>query len=254
MADRLEVCGISKNFGALSVASNVTFGLAAGDRTALIGPNGAGKTTIVNMITGVTAPSAGDIRLDGRSIVRMPQHERVRAGIARTFQINRLFRDLSVEDNIRMAVLQQQRCSWQVWTASGSEAAIVGAVDRVLAMLELQSARNKLVRTLAYGEQRLVEIALALALEPRVLLLDEPAAGVPKSESSIVMDAIAALPPGLAVLLIEHDMDLVFRFARRVIVLASGQLLASGSNREIAADERVKQLYFGRGHNGAPVH
>ena len=253
MTERLEISGLGKKFGALTVASDVSFGLSAGDRTALIGPNGAGKTTIVNMIAGVFAPTSGDIRLDGRSIVGLPQHARVRAGIARTFQINKLFRDLTVADNVRMAVQQHRRKSWEVLPRRATADEMEAAVARVLDMLSLNTVRDRLVRVLAYGEQRLVEIALALALEPRVLLLDEPAAGVPKSESGIITDTIAALPDDLAVLLIEHDMDLVFRFARRIVVLSNGQVLTIGTAREIAADERVKQLYFGRGHDGAPA-
>jgi branched-chain amino acid transport system ATP-binding protein len=249
MAEVLQLKGLCKNFGGLVVAADVTFGLTPGDRTALIGPNGAGKTTLVNLISGALRPSSGDIILDGRSLVRLSMPARVQAGVVRTFQLNRLFRDQTVGDNVRIAVLQQKRQSLRMWQSRTDQIAVEIAVDRILVALHLGARESRLVRTLAYGEQRLLEIALALALEPRVLLLDEPAAGVPRGESGVIMDVIAGLPPDLAVLLIEHDMDLVFRFARRIVVLASGAVLTIGTPEQVAADERVKQLYFGRdGH------
>lgn len=246
MADVLQIKGLCKNFGGLVVASDVTFDLAPGDRTALIGPNGAGKTTLVNLISGALHPSSGDITLNGRSLVWLPMPARVQAGVVRTFQVNRLFRDQTVGDNVRIAVLQQRRQSLRMWQSRGDRIAVEAAVNRILGALHLQARESRLVQTLAYGEQRLLEIALALALEPRVLLLDEPAAGVPRGESGVIMDVIASLPPDLAVLLIEHDMDLVFRFAQRIVVLASGAVLTIGTPEQVAADERVKQLYFGR--------
>jgi branched-chain amino acid transport system ATP-binding protein len=255
MVEVLQLRGLCKNFGGLVVASDVTFGLAPGDRTALIGPNGAGKTTLVNLISGALHPSSGDITLDGRSLVRLPMPARVQAGVVRTFQLNRLFRDQTVGDNVRIAVLQQKRQSLRMWQPRADGIAVETEVERILEALHLEARESRLVRTLAYGEQRLLEIALALALEPRVLLLDEPAAGVPRGESGVIMDVIAGLPPSLAVLLIEHDMDLVFRFARRIVVLASGAVLTIGTPEEVAADERVKQLYFGReGHVGPVSH
>src|SRR5262245_33822248 len=252
MVELLQVKRLCKSFGGLVVASDVTFGLAPGDRTALIGPNGAGKTTIVNLISGALSPTSGDIILEGRSLVRLSMPARVQAGVVRTFQVNRLFRDQTVGDNVRIAVLQQKRQSLRMWQPQADAIAVEAAVDRVLGALHLRARQGRLVQTLAYGEQRLLEIALALALEPRVLLLDEPAAGVPRGESGVIMDVIAGLPAELAVLLIEHDMDLVFRFAKRIVVLASGAVLTIGTPEEVAADERVKQLYFGRdGHVSA---
>src|SRR5215510_4056876 len=249
MVELLQVKRLCKSFGGLVVASDVTFGLAPGDRTALIGPNGAGKTTLVNLISGALRPSSGDIILDGRSLVRLSMPARVQAGIVRTFQVNRLFRDQTVGDNVRIAVLQQRRQSLRMWQPHADGIAVETEASRILAALHLEARADRLVRTLAYGEQRLLEIALALALKPRVLLLDEPAAGVPRGESGVIMDVIAGLPAELAVLLIEHDMDLVFRFAKRIVVLASGAVLTIDTPEEVAADERVKQLYFGRdGH------
>jgi branched-chain amino acid transport system ATP-binding protein len=254
MAEVLKIDGICKSFGGLVVASDVTFGLSQGDRTALIGPNGAGKTTLVNLISGALKPSSGTISLDGRPLTRLSQPARVQAGIARTFQVSRLFRDQTVGDNLRIAILQQKRQSLRVYQPRADAEAVEDAVERILGSLRLQHAAGRLVRQLPYGEQRLLEIALALALEPRVLLLDEPAAGVPRGESGVIMDVVAGLPSDLAVLLIEHDMDLVFRFARRIVVLASGAVLTIGAPDAVAADERVKHLYFGREHDERRVH
>jgi branched-chain amino acid transport system ATP-binding protein len=254
MVERLTLSGVCKSFGGLVVASDVSFTLAEGDRTALIGPNGAGKTTLVNLISGALAPSSGDILLDGRSVSSLSQPSRVQAGIARTFQVNRLFRDQTVGDNLRIALLQQRRQSMRVWQSRADERDLEETVDEILSALQVVDLEGRLVRELAYGQQRLLEIALALALKPRVLLLDEPAAGVPRSESGVIMDVVAGLPADLAVLLIEHDMDLVFRFARRIVVLASGAVLTVGTPDAVAADARVKELYFGREHDEHRVH
>ena len=250
MANRLEVRDVSLSFGGLVVASRINLVLEDGARTALIGPNGAGKTTLVNLISGLLKPSAGAILLDDRAIGDVPQSGRVRAGIARTFQINRLFKDMTVGENLRIALLQQNRSNMRFWSSKALENLLERETHDILGMLGLVNHRTRLVSNLAYGEQRLLEIALALALKPRVLLLDEPAAGVPKSESGVIIDLIQKLPTDLAVLLIEHDMDLVFRFARRIVVLASGAVVTTGTPAEVAANERVKQLYFGRSAHG----
>jgi branched-chain amino acid transport system ATP-binding protein len=250
MANRLEVKDVSLAFGGLVVASQINLTLEEGARTALIGPNGAGKTTLVNLISGMLRPSSGNVVLDDRTITGMAQADRVRAGIARTFQINRLFKDMTVGDNLRIALLQQNRSHMRFWSSKALESLLERETDTILGMLGLIHHRTRLVSNLAYGEQRLLEIALALALKPRVLLLDEPAAGVPKGESGVIVDLIQKLPADLAVLLIEHDMDLVFRFARRIVVLASGAVVTTGTPAEVAADARVKQLYFGRNAHG----
>lgn len=250
MANRLEVKDVSLTFGGLVVASHINLALEEGARTALIGPNGAGKTTLVNLICGMLSPSSGTVVLDDRAITGMAQADRVRAGIARTFQINRLFKDMTVGDNLRIALLLQNRSRMRFWSSKALEGLLERETENILGMLGLRSHRMRLVSNLAYGEQRLLEIALALALKPRVLLLDEPAAGVPKGESGVIIDLIQKLPADLAVLLIEHDMDLVFRFARRIVVLASGAVVTMGTPAEVAADARVKQLYFGRSTHG----
>ncbi|RKP51750.1 ABC transporter ATP-binding protein [Pararobbsia silviterrae] len=250
MQPKLELRNVSLAFGALKVTNDVSLSLAAGARTALIGPNGAGKTTLINLISGVLRPSSGSIRIDGRDVVRFNQDRRVKEGIGRTFQINRLFRDLSVEENLRIAVIQQQGRAHQLIGRRAVDDGIQEAVIRILAQLGIADRAGTRVRHLAYGEQRLLEIAMALALQPKVLLLDEPAAGVPKGESEIIIGTIERLPKDLAVLLIEHDMDLVFRFASDIHVLASGALIASGPASEIARNERVREVYFGRGKHG----
>jgi ABC-type branched-subunit amino acid transport system ATPase component len=234
----------------LAVTRDVTLSLADGARTALIGPNGAGKTTLINLLIGALRPDSGDILMGDRSIVKLPQYARVRSGIVRTFQISRLFKELTVAENVEIAVLQRLRSATQWWPSRTRTAHVQDEVAETMGLLGLRPNARRVVGTLALGEQRLVEIALALAMKPRVLLLDEPAAGVPQGEGGRIMDAVASLPKDLSVLLIEHDMDLVFRFASHIIVLAAGAVLAEGSPREVAANERVKQIYFGRDDHG----
>ena len=254
MAKRLEIAGVSHSFGGVVVASDVTFSLPQGSRTALIGPNGAGKTTLVNLICGAISLASGDIRLDGRTVVGLDQAARARAGIVRSFQVGRLFRDLSVADNIRLPLIQRRRERLQLWPSTSSAEEIDREVGDLLDTFKLAPVSGRLAKQLPYGEQRLVEIAIALALKPRVLLLDEPAAGVPQAESGVILDIIAGLPRDLSVLLIEHDMDLVFRFAHRIIVLVSGAVLLEGTPAEVAANDQVKQIYFGREHHVSVRH
>lgn len=255
MTVALETRKLSKNFGALHVTRDVDFRLEAGARHALIGPNGAGKTTFVNLLTGVIAPDGGDILLADRPITRMGQAERVKAGIARTFQINQLFKNLSVIENVAMAISEQEGLSWSFWRPLGAFRSVLEAAAQRLDQLGLLADAHRQVKELPYGRQRLVEIAIALSLEPRVLLLDEPAAGIPSSENHYIFDAISALDPDIAVLIIEHDMDLVFRFAKRITVLAHGAVLADGTPAEIAADDMVRTVYLGQsGHAGGLSH
>ena len=246
MAERLTLTNIGRQFGALVVSKDITLGLEAGARAALIGPNGAGKTTLVNIISGALRADTGSVKVDGIDVTGLSQAKRVKAGIARTFQINRLFKDLTVEENVRIAVIQQQGRELTLLHRRRLEDTLNERVQSALAKLKLGHRANHVVSRLAYGEQRLLEIAMALALEPRVLLLDEPAAGVPKGESGVIIDVVQSLPSDLAVLLIEHDMDLVFRFAKHIYVLASGRMVAHGNPADVAANEQVKQLYFGR--------
>jgi len=246
----LETRALFKNFGALQVARAIDFTLERGARCALIGPNGAGKTTFVNLITGVLKPSAGSVLLHGEDVTRLSQIERARRGIARTFQINQLFRGLSVLENVCLAVGERTGACNNLWRAAGARRETVDEALGLLEALRLQDDALKPVSELPYGRQRLVEIAIALGQRPKVLLLDEPAAGVPSAESHIILDVIDGLPPDIAVLIIEHDMDVVFRFARSIAVLVAGAILMQGTPQEVAADERVRTLYLGEQVHG----
>jgi branched-chain amino acid transport system ATP-binding protein len=244
----LETRKLCKSFGALVVAQNIDFRLAPGDRHALIGPNGAGKTTFVNMLMGALAPSSGQILLGGEEITRMGQSTRVRRGLGRTFQVTSLFRSLSVLDNVALAVAERSGLATRLWRAASSHREVVDEARELLSALGLADEAATRVADLAYGKQRLVEIAIALGLKPKVLLLDEPAAGVPSHESQIILSNLEKLPADIAILIIEHDMDLVFRFARRITVLVQGVVLTEGTPEEIARDKRVHDVYLGEAH------
>jgi branched-chain amino acid transport system ATP-binding protein len=246
----LETRALCRSFGALAAARNIDFRLEAGARHALIGPNGAGKTTFINLLTGVVRPSAGVILMNGRDITDVPEAERVKLGIARTFQINRLFRRLSVLENVYIAVAERTGAAPSMLRPAGLRGDVVAESMELLDTLKLAADAARRVSELPYGRQRLVEIAIALGLRPRVLLLDEPAAGVPSAESHIILDAVDRLPREIAVLIIDHDMDLVFRFAQRITVLVSGAVFASGSPREIGANPDVRAVYLGQAARG----
>lgn len=241
----LEVRGLEKTFGGLRVTNKVDLVLQPGARTALIGPNGAGKTTLVNLITGALAPSGGTVRLAGEDITRMPAPNRARRGLIRTFQITRLFSTMTVAENLRIPLLHRMRAENRLIWPRALDAAIDAEVAALLSDLHLTDRADTRVGLLAYGEQRLVELGMALAMQPRILMLDEPAAGVPQSENHIIMTAIDRLPKDLAVVFIEHDMDLVFRFATEIVVLVQGTVTASGTPAEIAANAEVRAIYFG---------
>jgi branched-chain amino acid transport system ATP-binding protein len=244
-AAALATRGLEKSFGALAVTRSVDFQLGRGARHALIGPNGAGKTTFVNLVTGAIKPSAGEILLDGADITPLAQNQRVKLGIARTYQINTLFRGLSVLENVCLAIGERRGLGGKLFRPAGARRDVIEAAYVLLERLRLAEDAGRLVRELPYGRQRLVEIAVALGLEPKVLLLDEPAAGVPSAESGIIIEVIETLPADLALLIIEHDMELVFRLARRITVLVQGAILMEGTPAEIAADQRVRQVYLG---------
>jgi branched-chain amino acid transport system ATP-binding protein len=244
----LETRKLCKSFGALTVADRIDFRLEAGARHALIGPNGAGKTTFVNMLMGALAPSSGEILLGGEPITSMSQSTRVRRGLGRTFQVTSLFRSLSVLDNVALAVAERSGLATRLWRAASSHREVVDEARELLSGLGLADEAATRVADLAYGKQRLVEIAIALGLKPKVLLLDEPAAGVPSHESQKIMNSLEKLPPDIAILMIEHDMDLVFRFARRITVLVQGVVLTEGTPEEIARDKRVHDVYLGEAH------
>ncbi len=246
----LETRGLCKSFGALEVAREVDFRLERGARHALIGPNGAGKTTIVNLLTGVLQPSRGRVLLEGEDVTALAQAKRVKRGIARTFQINQLFRGLTVLENVCIAVAERLGAGGSMLRPAGKRADVIAEAWRLIEMLKLGADAGGRVAELPYGRQRLVEIAIALGLSPRVLLLDEPAAGIPSAESHILLDAIATLPQEIGVLIVEHDMDLVFRFARRITVMVSGAIFAEGTPAEIAANREVRSVYLGSALDG----
>lgn len=241
----LETRKLCLSFGALHVTRNVDFQLKGGERHALIGSNGAGKSTLVNLLAGVLQPRSGDIFLYGERINKLPPFQRVRRGLVRTFQISALFGEMTPLDSVALAVCQANGIGLSFVRTSAAHGRAVDEAAEVLRTVGLIDQAHDETRFMAYGHQRLLEIALALACRPRVLLLDEPAAGVPLAESRRLFQTLAELPDDLSILLIEHDMKLVFRFATRISVLAEGELLAQGSPDEIASDERVRQSYLG---------
>jgi branched-chain amino acid transport system ATP-binding protein len=242
----LELRGLRKRFGALAVTQDVNLALAAGARHALIGPNGAGKSTLVNQITGVLQPDAGQVFVVGEDVSRLAPEQRVKRGLARTFQINSLFLPLTVAENITLALAARHGLDASLGAPLGKRGALVDEAAERLRALGLLALAARPVHELAYGQRRQVEIALALALDPKVLLLDEPVAGVPSTEGRALFDLLERLPERVAVLVIEHDMALVFRFARRITVLVEGAVLVEGSVDEIRSDARVRDVYLGK--------
>jgi branched-chain amino acid transport system ATP-binding protein len=240
----LSTRNLNKSFGSLVVAQDIALELPQGKRYALIGPNGAGKTTLMNLITGMLRPDAGQIFLGGEEITALRPDARVKRGLARTFQINTLFPQLSALESVTLAVLERDGHAHNWWRGLPRFGAEIEEAQGILDSLKIPSTRE--TRELAYGQQRLLEIALALATRPKVLLLDEPAAGVPKDESAALFDAIDGLSRELTILFIEHDMDVVFRFASRIIVMVGGRILVEGPPDEIARDERVREVYLGK--------
>lgn len=245
MTNALEVRGLYKHFGALRVTENVHLNLEPGSRHALIGPNGAGKTTLINLISGVLKPDQGTIFLGQRDVTNMSEADRVKCGMARTFQINQLFRKLTTLENVALSISERLGRSHVFWRQAWRNTDVLDEAMALLKRLGLEGDALTVIEELPYGRQRLVEIAITLGLTPKVLLLDEPAAGVPSSETPIILDAVDSLGDDIAVLIIEHDMDVVFRFAKRISVLVSGALLTEGTPDEIAADEQVRAVYLG---------
>jgi branched-chain amino acid transport system ATP-binding protein len=232
------------------VAQDIDLELPQGARYALIGPNGAGKTTLINLMTGMLRPDSGKIFLGGSEITALKPELRVRNGLARTFQINTLFPRLTALESVTLAVLEREGQAHNWWRRLASQRGAIDEAYAILASLNLQDSCDRPTRELPYGHQRLLEIALALATRPRVLLLDEPAAGVPRDESAGIFGAIAGLSTDLTILFIEHDMDVVFRFASRILVMVSGSILVEGTPEEIARDAQVREVYLGKKHHG----
>ncbi len=253
MSAVFEVANLKKSFGGLAVTNDVSISMHPGDRVALIGPNGAGKTTFVNLVTGNLAPDSGDVRLGGETVTRVDAAGRVKRGLVRSFQVTRLFQDMTPAEHVALAILQRDGRTGRMF---GNFLSMPGVMDEVTGMLQtlgLERLMHRKVNEIAYGQQRLLEIAVAMALKPKVLLLDEPAAGVPQSDTGRIEQALADLPADLAVLMIEHDMDLVFRFAKRVIVLAAGAIIFDGSPADVTKDARVREAYLGSYANASNV-
>jgi branched-chain amino acid transport system ATP-binding protein len=242
---------LNKKFGSLVVAQDIDLALPKGVRYALIGPNGAGKTTLINLLTGMLRPDSGQIFLGDEEFTSLRPDKRVHRGLARTFQINTLFPQLTALESVTLAILEREKSAGIWWRSLPAYHAAADEAHGILASLRLAEVAHRQTKELAYGQQRLLEIALALATRPRVLLLDEPAAGVPKDESAELFEVIARLSADLTILFIEHDMEVVFRFASRILVMVGGRILVEGTPAEISADERVREVYLGKRHRAA---
>jgi branched-chain amino acid transport system ATP-binding protein len=245
MNTTLRTEGLSKQWGLFKANSDVTLTFTPGARHALIGPNGAGKTTFINLLTGFFAPTSGKVFFGDEDITALPQHKRVKLGMTRTFQINTLFAGLTVLESVVLAINERKGVQFVWYKTVVQEKDTIAEAMELLKTLKLDRDANTVTKSLPYGKQRLVEIALALATKPKVLLLDEPAAGIPQAESAELFDVIASLPRDVTILFIEHDMNLVFRFAERITVLVGGRVLTEGTPEEIASDPRVKEVYLG---------
>jgi branched-chain amino acid transport system ATP-binding protein len=246
----LETFGLEKRFGGIVPTNDVNLKVREGARHALIGPNGAGKTTLINLLTGVLKPSAGRVKLGESDITALPPHRRAQLGMARTFQINQLFPEFTPLESIALVIGEREKNGTRFWEAFGGKSEIVDEAAALARQFGLADALGAQTSSLPYGKQRQLEIALAIAGKPRVLLLDEPAAGVPETERHEILETVAALPKDVTVLLIEHDMDIVFGFADRISVLVDGKLFVEGAPDEIANDPRVRAVYLGERADG----
>ena len=242
----LSVRGISKSFGALVAAQGIDLDLMPGARVALIGPNGAGKTTFVNLLTGFLAPDSGTIALAGENVTALRAEKRVKRGLVRTHQISTLLVDNTARDNVAIAIAEREGFAWRLLRFGKEWRRCCDEAQQRLDEIEIGGIAERCVSQLPYGEQRLLEIAIALALWPRVLLLDEPAAGVPSYETDVIHQALGRLPADIAILIIEHDMDVVFRFAHEIVVLVQGRVLMRGTPEAVSADPRVRIVYLGK--------
>ncbi|MGK6316364.1 ABC transporter ATP-binding protein [Neorhizobium sp. DT-125] len=241
----LETRNLKRRFGAFLATNDVSLKVERGARHALIGPNGAGKTTLINLLTGVLPPSEGQVFLEGEDITSLASFRRVKRGLTRTFQINQLFNDFTPLETVSLAIAEREGVGHNLWKSIAGYGKVVDEAAALLARFGLASVMGERTVILPYGKQRLLEIALAFAARPRVLLLDEPAAGVPEDERHEVLAIVSDLPSDVTVLLIEHDMDLVFSFANRISVLVAGALFVEGTVAEVSADPRVKAVYLG---------
>jgi branched-chain amino acid transport system ATP-binding protein len=249
----IETRDLNVRFGHFAAVSDVSLVVAAGSRHALIGPNGAGKTTLVHVLTGGIAAYSGAIMIGGQDVTRLKENARVRLGLSRTYQINQLFRGLTVLDNVALAVFERKQQTRVFWRRAVNDRASIAEAREHLAFVNLTAEAGRLVHELPYGLQRLLEIAVALAARPRILVLDEPAAGVPAAQSEAIFERIHALPRDLTLLFVEHDMNLVFRFAERITVLVEGRIITEGTPAEISANAQVREVYLGRRGQHGPA-
>lgn len=247
-AAALRARQLTKVFNGMTAVSNVDFEMKVGARQALIGPNGAGKTTFINLLTGNLLPTKGAVWVNERDVTKLPADRRVKSGLARTFQINSLFSELSVIEHVQLAVAEHMSVGSSMIGGRARKRETAEIAYDILESLRLETVAMSSIVQLSYGRQRLVEIAIALALKPSVLLLDEPAAGVPPADSHAVFELIERLPSDVSVLFIEHDMKLVARFAQRISVLVAGQIMVEGTPQEIAANSLVRDIYLGHHH------
>jgi branched-chain amino acid transport system ATP-binding protein len=250
----LATRGLNKRFGSLVVAKDIAFELPVGARHALIGPNGAGKTTLINLMTGMLSPDTGEILLGGENIAALAPEARVHRGLVRTFQINSLFPNLNALEAVTLAICERESIARVWWQRLAAHSGTIDEAHGILSSLMLGNDCYRPTRELPYGRQRLLEIALALATKPKVLLLDEPAAGVPRGESAELFAVVSDLPPDISVLFIEHDMNFVFRFASRIVVMVGGAILLEGTPQEVAADPRVREVYLGKSGHATSHH
>lgn len=241
----LELKNLTLQFGGLVVTKNVSLTLEPGARHALIGPNGAGKTTLINLITGKLTPKSGAVLLGGKDLKGASQPDRVRSGLVRNFQVTNLFPTFTAMENIALAISERERHGLSFRAGLGFPRNVVEEAEAIAARTRLGHVPPVPVRDLAYGQQRLVELAVAMALQPKVLLLDEPAAGLPAGDHEVILGVLDELPDDVAVLLVEHDMPLVFRFARQITVLAEGAVIARGTPDEIRQNQQVRAAYLG---------
>lgn len=242
----LKTQDLCLSYGSFQAVKNVNLDIAIGERHAIIGPNGAGKTSLVSTLTGTVIPTSGSINLFNEDITKYSQVRRVKSGIARTFQINKLFNNLKVIENIAISLLERDKESSKFWKKFEGNKKILNEAEHYLSMVQLVEYKDKCVKDLSYGQRRLVEIAIALALKPKVLILDEPAAGVPSHQSEKIFEQISELPKDVTLIFIEHDMNLVFKFSEKITVLVAGEVLTQGLPHQIKSDDRVKEVYLGK--------
>ena len=244
-APAIVVENVVKQFGGLKAVNDVSLSIPVGERHVLLGPNGAGKTTLFNMIGGQQRPTSGRIQLLGRDVTRMSAHRRTHLGLGRTFQITSLFQDITVEENLQLAVMALSRSRFNMVRSVGAIAELRQRVDDLLSDWRFDADRNAPVRDLSYGDQRKLELAMAVANQPKVLLLDEPTSGLSASETESVVELIRGLPDSVTVLLVEHDMDVAFEVAERFTILHNGSLILSGTRDEVRNSKHIQEIYFG---------